>query len=36
MEFLDKDPYPKKPIGVIILGWGVAILLIVDLLWCIL
>ncbi len=35
MEFLDKDPYPQKPVGLVVLNWVVAILLAVDLLWCI-
>jgi hypothetical protein len=35
MEFLDKDPYPAKPIGAVILGWAVAVLITVDILWCI-
>lgn len=33
MEFLDKDPYPKKPIEAVILGWVVGIILAIDLLW---
>lgn len=35
MEFSDRDPYREKPIGVVILNWVVAILLTIDLLWCI-
>lgn len=35
MEFSDKDPYQEKPVGVVILNWVAAILLTVDLLWCI-
>ncbi len=35
MEFLDKDPYGKIPEGVVILNWVVAILLTIDVLWCI-
>lgn len=34
MEFLDRDPY-EKPVGVVILNWVVAIILTIDLLWCI-
>jgi hypothetical protein len=33
MEFLDKDPYPPKPVGVIILGWVVAGIIIFDMVW---
>jgi hypothetical protein len=36
MEFIDKDPYPEKPKGIVILNWTLAIILTIDLLWIIL
>jgi hypothetical protein len=35
MEFIDKDPYPQRPLGAVVLGWVVAVVIVIDILWCI-